>query len=285
MDFSERLKHFNTAHPWEQMATGAGVFRYRLSGAPGRPAVLCLNEFGIHELWMDYVLALEKDYQVLTVAYPEAIQTSAVFCGALSELLNQLGLREIALMGAGDGGLLAQIYAAAHPDQVKALILMATATADCGRLSELRRRGRTYFPILRRKINLMNPKKLITLAEQALRDETAAEKVQIEALLWDVAAAGDYRTRLTQTARLAQDMLTMRPGVIKAELAGLEGSVLLIFPDQDIFDRADQKKLEALWDCPEVRCVRGGHLSVAVRPQEYLRWIKVFLKGNDTGDF
>ncbi|MDO4288939.1 MAG: alpha/beta hydrolase [Eubacterium sp.] len=278
MNFSEKLKAFNTTHPKKEIMVQGRTLHYRLSGPAARPVILCLNEFGISELWVDYTLALEKSFRVLTLDYPPEIQTSDVLCVALHELLGQLGVDQAILLGAGDGGVLAQRYGEAYPGDVQALVLMATATADCAYLEKLRRRAKTYFPILRRKISLMKPAKLIELTAQALGDETPGERAQIEDFLATVAETSDYKARLTQTARLAEDMLVRRPPVTSQALGYLSGRVLLLLPEVDLFDVSDQKRLEALFDRPVIQRIAGGHLSTIVKAEAYIESIENFLK-------
>ena len=57
----------------------------------------------------------------------------------------------------------------------------------------------------------------------------------------------------------------------------LKGKILLILPDQDFFSGKMQADLVRLMQEPKIAYVSGGHLSTALKAEDYIRTIRDFL--------
>ena len=75
---------------------------------------------------------------------------------------------------------------------------------------------------------------------------------------------------------LLADLMNQKP-VTAENFAALAGKILLILPDRDFFSGKMQDDLKKLMHDPEVACVTVGHLSTAVKADDYIRTIRAFL--------
>jgi pimeloyl-ACP methyl ester carboxylesterase len=104
-------------------------------GAPNAPAVLLLHGFGSSlQTWDAVAEGLQQNFRVLRIDLPGAGLTGPDPTGdysdergeqVLAALLDTLGLQQVAVLGHSMGGRLAWRFAAAHPQRVSALVLLA----------------------------------------------------------------------------------------------------------------------------------------------------------------
>jgi len=126
------------------MVQGAWV-EYVLAGEGSRTLVLINGAGGPVEGWMRVFAPLSREARVF--AYnrpgigrsdkPAAPQTVSRMLVALRVLLSQLGLRPpYVLVGHSFGGLIANLFARCHPEEVAAIVMLeATAPEDVGALA------------------------------------------------------------------------------------------------------------------------------------------------------
>ncbi|WP_439598580.1 alpha/beta fold hydrolase [Falsiroseomonas sp.] len=107
----------------------------RDTGPRTAPALILLHGFGssVHT-WDDWAPLLERDFRLirldlpgfgLTGADPLGDYTDARALAVLAALMDRLGLARAHLLGSSMGGRIAWRFAAAHPDRVDRLVLMA----------------------------------------------------------------------------------------------------------------------------------------------------------------
>jgi pimeloyl-ACP methyl ester carboxylesterase len=107
----------------------------RDSGPREAPAILMLHGFGssLHT-WEDWARLLEADHRVirldlpgfgLTGPDPTGDYSDARSVAVLRALLDRLGVARATLIGSSMGGRIAWAFAAAHPDRVAKLVLVA----------------------------------------------------------------------------------------------------------------------------------------------------------------
>ncbi len=81
------------------------------------PTFLCLSEAGVPVVRYDLFGRGYSDR-------PEAEYGMALYLGQLHELLDALGLEEVAVVGLSMGGPIAAAYSVAHPERVRRLVLI-----------------------------------------------------------------------------------------------------------------------------------------------------------------
>lgn len=101
-------------------------------GPAGAPAVLCLHGGGqTAYMFEELGAALHQRYHVLAPDLPDHGDSDPAggidrhgFAATLPALCAHFGLRQVAIVGASLGGIVAITYAAAHPDHVAAIVLI-----------------------------------------------------------------------------------------------------------------------------------------------------------------
>ena len=81
----------------------------------------------------------------------------------------------------------------------------------------------------------------------------------------------------TNSMVLLKDMLGEKDFTVK-DFDKLDGKVLLLHLEKDIFSKNDQEALTGLFSRPEVHTMKGGHIAFVIRSPEYIAIIREFLK-------
>jgi len=122
--------------PGQQVLEVDGLrISYQDTGPPQAPALILLHGFGSSlQTWNAWVPVLSRDYRVIRLDLPGFGLTGARSdrdysedrdLSTLRHLADRLGLRSFSVIGHSMGGKMAWSLAAAEPERVKALVLMA----------------------------------------------------------------------------------------------------------------------------------------------------------------
>ena len=108
---------------------------YKDTGPQDAPVLLFLHGFGSSlQTWDVWAVTLEQKYRVirldlpgfgLTGPSPSNDYSELNDVNTLTQFVDKLGVSELSVIGHSMGGKIAWTFAAAHPDRVKALVLMA----------------------------------------------------------------------------------------------------------------------------------------------------------------
>ena len=108
---------------------------YKDTGPQDAPVLLFLHGFGSSlQTWDVWAGALERKYRVirldlpgfgLTGPSPSNDYSELNDVNTLTQFVDKLGVSDLSVIGHSMGGKIAWTFAAAHPDRVKALVLMA----------------------------------------------------------------------------------------------------------------------------------------------------------------
>ena len=108
---------------------------YKDTGSQDAPVLLFLHGFGSSlQTWDVWAGSLEQKYRVirldlpgfgLTGPSPSNDYSEFNDVNTLTQFVDKLGVSELSVIGHSMGGKIAWTFAAAHPDRVKALVLMA----------------------------------------------------------------------------------------------------------------------------------------------------------------
>lgn len=279
MLFSEKRKSFLAVHPSEQMTVDGANFRYVRSGTEhGKTLVLLNGGMNTLEMWMDYVDDLSRDYQVLLFDYPMELRTNQALVTGMHAFFQTLGIVQPILIGASDGGMVAQIYVQKYPGETGGLVLISTGGMDEATLKSLKRK---YFlaPVMlwymkRCNYEKLKPK-LIRAGMGHIRNESKEEiayaQDMFETIFKDYAQEKDVHI-----SGLLADLMHQTP-VTAENFRLLKGKILLILPDQDFFSGKMQADLVQLMQEPKIAYVSGGHLSTVLKTEDYIRTIRDFL--------
>lgn len=282
-DFREEYKAFLREYPYKTIEVDGVTVRYQRGGKEGAPTVLFFHGLEMQEMWMPYVLHFREKYGFLIYEYPFFTVKLEEQIEFLHKMLDKLGIEEVILLGASDGGVNAQMFAKKYPEMVKAMILTTTLTLDSDYIRNIKKEW-IKGPIM---INLMKimpaktlMKQLIKLSPKFLEYETPENKAYGISFYETVASDLQYKKRFIHSYTCVF-MLRNCEYFKKEDFAYLHGKVQILVPEHDIFKKEDQEILAALFRDLDARIedAPGGHVGFIVQADAYLEKIDNFLAG------
>lgn len=275
--FTEEFNEFLTTHPFRTVNAGGQNFEVIDSGSGSRTIVM-LNGVDMYQFWIHYVTALEKNYRVVMMKYPVTIWKNVEMAAALKALFTKLGIDAPILVGISDGGVLAQLYAKMY--RAGGLILVSTLTVDSAYVESMKKE-KFFMPIMKRYIKKTSFDKLrVRLVESVkkhFRNETEEEKAYAVSFLECVGSDESYRYMFLRAIQATND-ITKLEKFKKSDLSYLAGKVLVLIPENDMFDKADSQKLVDVFTDPVVKQTYGGHLGLVMRSDLYIPEMEQFLR-------
>ena len=134
LGFAELQKRYGSTSSNVVNVDGMRI-HYKDTGPQDAPVLLFLHGFGSSlQTWDVWAVTLEQKYRVIRLDLPGFGLTGPSSSNDYSELndvntltqfVDKLGVSELSVIGHSMGGKIAWTFAAAHPDRVKALVLMA----------------------------------------------------------------------------------------------------------------------------------------------------------------
>ena len=117
-----------------EVEAGGLHLHYLDYGTPGRPPILCVHGGAAHAHWFDFFApGFTADYHVRALDLrghgdsewmdPPAYRYQ-LYASDLAEMIDKLDLRDLILLGHSMGGMVSILYVAAHPERVRALIIV-----------------------------------------------------------------------------------------------------------------------------------------------------------------
>ena len=281
-DFREEYKAFLREYPYKTIEVDGVTVRYQRGGKEGAPTVLFFHGLEMQEMWMPYALHFREKYGFLIYEYPFFTVKPEEQIDFLRKLLDKLGIEEVILLGASDGGVNAQMFAKKYPEMVKAMILVTTLTLDSDYVRDIKKEW-IKGPIM---INLMKiipaktlMKQLIKLSPKFLEYETPENKAYGISFYETVASDLQYKKRFIHNYTCVF-MLRNCEYFKKEDFEYLRGKVQILVPEHDIFKKEDQEILAALFRDLDARIedAPGGHVGFIVQADAYLEKIDGFLE-------
>ena len=266
------VEEFLAAHPRRTVAAG-GAWWECLSGGTGQEVVLVLpGGLGLPELGFGQILDLERDYRVLSPAYPASARMDHLVDG-IAALLRAEGVASAHVIGASFGGQVAQCLVRRHPSLVRSLVLSHTGVPTPVRARRMRRALRLSGVLPFWAVRWMLRRQLKDVFRSAAG--SAPWRRLLDGLLQKV-----HRTQLAGLYACGIDFdenHAFAPG----DLEGWGGRVLVLGSDDDpIYPAEERSRLEALYPGAEVHTFHAtGHISSLLEPEEYRARIDAFLRG------
>ena len=134
LGFAELQKRYGSTSSNVVNVDGMRI-HYKDTGPQDAPVLLFLHGFGSSlQTWDVWAVTLEQKYRVirldlpgfgLTGPSPSNDYSELNDVNSLTQFVDKLGVSELSVIGHSMGGKIAWTFAAAHPDRVKALVLMA----------------------------------------------------------------------------------------------------------------------------------------------------------------
>ena len=263
--FTEEYNEFLTTHKFTSVNAGGLEFEVIDSGSGSR-AVVFLNGVDMYQFWIKYVCTLEKNYRVVMMKYPLKVWKNTEMAAALKALFTKLGIDSPILVGISDGGVLAQLYAKLY--MVGGLIMVSTLTVDSTYVESMKKE-KLYMPLM--KVYIKNTKfdklrvRLVESVKKHFRNETDEEKKYAVSFLKCVGADESYRYMFLRAIQATND-ITRLERFKKSDFGYIAGKVLVLIPENDMFDKADSQKLVDIFTDPVVKQTYGGHMGLPCAP-------------------
>lgn len=253
---------------------------YKETGPQGAPALLLLHGFGSSlQAWDDWSVKLEQKYRVirldlpgfgLTGASPDQDYSEEKDLAILTHFANKLGLDKFSVIGHSMGGKMAWSLAAAQPDRVQALVLMAPdgfpETKDIG--------TKPYeVPAIMGLIKYVLPKYLVRKSIEPAFAEADALNDALVNRYFDMLRAPGVRGAILE--RSNQTIYTDPVPRLKA----IKAPTLLIWGEQDqmIPSTNAQSYANVLSNSTTVLVPKLGHLLQEEQPEKGLAVVMEFL--------
>jgi len=274
--FTDDYNEFLRTHEYKTMAVSGHDFKLTDSGN-GEQTIVFLNGMDLQQAWIRLIPALEKHCRIIMMKYPVEVEKNAEMADVLHELFAKLDITAPILFGTSDGGVLAQYYAKKY--RAGGLILVSTLTVDASYVEAMRKK-RFAMPFMRFYVKRVKFAKLrimlINAVKKHYRNESEAEKAYATSFLEQVGTDESYRWSYLRALAATCDILRLER-FKKGDFGYLKGKVLVLIPENDMFDKADSQKLVDIFTEPVVKQTYGGHLGWLMRPDLYLPDIEKFL--------
>ena len=279
LDRAELEKRYVASSPQTIDIDGLKV-HYKETGPLGAPALLLLHGFGSSlQAWDDWSVKLEQKYRVirldlpgfgLTGASPDHDYSEEKDLPILTHFADKLGLDKFSVIGHSMGGKMAWSLAAAQPDRVQALVLMAPdgfpETKDIG--------TKPYeVPAIMGVIQYFLPKYLVRKSiEPAFANSAALNEALVNRYFDMLRAPGVRGAILDRSNQTIYSDPVPRLKAIKAP-------TLLIWGEQDqmIPSSNAQSYAGVLLNSTTVLVPQLGHLLQEEQPEKGLAFVMEFL--------
>lgn len=275
--FTEEYNEFLADHKFTTVTAAGQDFEVIDSGSGSRTIVF-LNGVDMYQFWIKYVFAFEKDYRVVMMKYPVTVWKNTEMAALLKALFTKMGIDAPILVGISDGGVLAQLYAKLY--RVSGLVLVSTLTVDSAYVESMKKE-KFFMPFMKRYIKRTSFDKLrvrlVGSVKKHFRNETDEEKAYAVSFLECVSLDEGYRYMFLRAIQATNDITNLEK-FQKSDLSYLAGKVLVLIPENDMFDKADSQKLVDIFIDPVVKHTYGGHLGLVMRPDLYIPEIEQFLQ-------
>ena len=158
--------------------------------------------------------------------------------------------------------------------------MMSTITVDSSYVAAMKNK-RFLLPLI--KINIKHVKfeklkeMLVNAVKKHFRNETAEEKAYAVSFLEFFGREESYRYSYLRAMSATGDILSGMDKFAKSDFSYLDGKVLVLIPEHDMFDKADSQKLVDIFTNPVVKESYGGHLGMVMRADLYIKEVEEFL--------
>ncbi len=272
-----------------ELSCGRLSYRYYENINSKTTVVLLVGGLGLSDLIYTHFLKFSEHYSVLTFDYPIQYETNEKLIAVIAGLIKKLD-KKVWFIGQSLGGFIAQNIAIKYPEITEGLILSNTgcASADLNEtaynsLLEMIRSSKKSKRILR-CVPFSLFKKLLSkkIIKKYGRDYSEKERELLRS------ACDIMEKKLTKKYELHMINLLIELqnhfGSKREEFAYLAGKVLLILSEDDktFHDEVKKALIDLMTEPTVITDLVGGHLSLMVNCDEYVRNIINFI--NDLTD-
>ena len=192
--------------------------------------------------------------------YPVKVYKNKEMIVLLHGLFDKLKIALPIICGISDGGVLGQLYAKNY--KVGGLIMMTTLTVDSDYVAGMKKE-QYILPLMKLYIKTVKFDKLrpalIKAVQKHFRNETDEEKAYAVSFFECIGEDESYRYSYLRAVMATGDIYKLEK-FKKSDFAYLDGKVLVLIPENDMFERSDSQKLVDIFTNPVVKETYGGRL-------------------------
>jgi aminoacrylate hydrolase len=269
----EQLRAFRSNYPPRHLTVDGHDWDYIACGQAEEVLVLLPGATGNGEMAFKHIIALEKEYRIISPTYPPTAATMGQLTGGIAAILDAENIQQAHIMGGSFGGIVAQCFVRAYPHKVDKLILSHTLGPKPERVKRTKRAMILLFLFPLWLMRALLKRETIKLLD--------AEHAEYE--FWRAYLQEEF-FRLNKK----EIMNILRRGIdfdqhyafTSDDLKDWPGKILIIESADDPLARQDSsKKLKALYPRAQVYSFHGtGHAASILKAEEYQSVIKNFLK-------
>ena len=281
----KRLPAFRETHPCRTYEKEGMLYRVWDLGQ-GEDAVLFLpSGMGNGEIYFPYLLEMSRRRRCIAVSLPEC-KHMADFARQIHGILcEDLGIRRVTVVGSAIGGLLAQVYVRAYPEETEGLILCTTGAPckDLPREDCVRWTSRKSL-VLRYRIapfDAMRGSMGYQTFEQMCPEELQDSMTFWRAFISETYEHSVYKKQYIHLNCIALPELYEKRPFAKGDLAGWGGRVLILESAGDqYYGERERALLRDLYPNAEVEDI-GPHGQFALMADEtrLIARMEAFLDG------
>lgn len=275
-NFTDEYNEFLKTHSYKPVTVSGYDFQVIDSGS-GSQTIVFLNGIDTQQEWINYVSALEKNYRVVMMKYPVEVYKNKEMIVLLHGLFDKLNITLPIICALSDGGVLAQLYAKNY--KVSGLIMMTTLTVDSAYVEGMKKK-QFILPFMKLYIKTVKFDKLrpmlINAIKKHFRNESDEEKAYAVSFFECIGTDESYRYSYLRAILATSDIYKLEK-FKKSDFSYLDGKVLVLIPENDMFEKSDSQKLVDIFTNPVVKETYGGHLGMLMRPDLYIKEIEEFL--------
>jgi len=284
MDFRTDFEQFNAKYPVTSRQVNGLTFHYRLGGNGEKAVVLLIGGLGISDAFYKHFTEFASRFTVLTFDYPYETCRNAVLADGIAALIQELGLKNVYLVGQSYGGLIAQVIAKRHPEIVSGLVLSNTGCLDADMGDEAKAFLIQMVNGLKKTVPLVKAVPMPLLKRILFRRITrgfAQCEPDTRKYLTDLFS--HVFNKMTRRHELNMCRLMMDLGNelerTKPVFAYLDKRVLLLLSDDDhTFGEPVKQALIGTMTNPVVNTgIGGGHLALLLNADAYIRTVAEFI--------
>ncbi len=275
-EMTAELFAFRRDHPYKTIRHAGLEWRYQVDGKGRQTLFFVSGGMQVGEGWFRYFNHFKDRFRLIAITYPDGVQHMAPIVEAIRLILAREKVTKVSLIGSSLGGLVAQAFLHAHPQNVTHAVIADTAAPN--ERWALRMRG---------AIRLLQWIPLFLLTRAALKrlEEYVSPAEEPARSFWRAYMVEHYK-RHTSKAWLVNHRaviadLCENARYAPTDLAKWKGKALIVESESDLFGPELQKELRSLYPMAKVHRFKGeaGHSPAITREKQYIRMLENFLKG------
>ena len=274
----EMLEEFRASHPYKELDINGTRWRYISCGQGSKTLLFLPGGFTKADMWFYSILALEKDYRIITPddhVFQGTFEMSDV-CDAIVRILEDEDVEKATIIGISAGGGFAQYFIQKYPQKVEHLVI-----SHCGIIIG------EHAPELQKRLKMIKllPFPIFMPIARKLIKKTWVFPISSKWLAFRQAYLREMSLNINKDMFIhfiEGGIKTLRNFVFKPEvLQSWPGEILILGSKGEKWGMVSVEELKARYPKAKTHIFeQGGHHTIFLFPEEYTSVIRDFLKEN-----